>query len=726
MSGPAFSTNDLGLTQRPGSYEEQLAQWANAKVAAGADPAAVSAKVGELVHAYRRSLANQPDKLGDETSGERFAGALSAAYQGMTMGAGNKITAGIRSVLPESLGGTNFGEALKEQTQVLNDYRQRHPVLSAGMEIAGSLPTLAATGGLGASADAADAGRVAKLAQMAKQGATYGAVSGGLSSNDWESVPGNIVKGAATGAIVAPIAGTVLPPVVRGAAKLARKVLPNSATALAAADAVGASPSTPDEQASAMVAGALKRGGVDLEDAANSLTPQGRVVLQPEAPTSAMELGSQPVLKLARQARNVPTAAAGQTIDSFLSERGAGAGNRIEDAISAATGRTPTDVQEPIENLIARRTQEANPLYQSAEAYGEIKDPETVDQIKTLLKYPVFAKAWERGQSLGKMESMLSGVDEEAGPAGISPQRWAELKAMGLDQFVPGANKPSASPTVAQINRWKKGLDATIQAAAGSDNALSRTEARTYRQALNQVLDRVDAEVPAYANARANFRGNSELIEAADEGAKHFSPSVSADYLRRTLPEMSDAEQEVYQTNALNAFVQKVRSLAANPDLPEAQRGTNIVQRLMGTEDAGKKLRMLFPDDDSYSAFLQKMEQEALYPKTNKFLTQQSSTAAQIAENGVSPSTLKDVALSPFSRYAKYRLLGKAFQALTGHGSMSPAQADAVARQVTLTGPALQDALRKMSSDAQAQALARSRLSALFGNAAATNATTRP
>src|SRR5581483_1824416 len=137
----------------------------------------------------------------------------------------------------------------------------------------------------------------------------------------------------------------------------------------------------------------------------------------------------------------------------------------------------------------------------------------------------------------------------------------------------------------------------------------------------------------------------------------------------------------------INAFVQKVRNLAANPDLPQAARGTNLVQRLMGTADAGAKLRMLFPDDQSYQGFIARMEQEAQYPKTAGFFQNQSSTAGQLAENKLDPHLLKDIAMSPFSGGARMKL---AMRALNTESKMNPTTANIIGQQAIQTGPDVQ------------------------------------
>lgn len=700
----------------------------------------------------------------DETYGDRIAGGLSAAYQGLTFGAGNKITAGIRTVLPEWAGGVkgfDYKTALKEQTDVLDDYRTRHPTRSAALEMISGLPSVLATGGGGALGETANLSRFGRMASLMGEGAAYGggtaameAVRPGATAED---VGKSGAVGAVAGAVAAPIVSAVAAPVVRGLTRTAARFAPAGAADRIAALA-GGEPVTPRGEAKAALRGALEQGGVDINAAAKSAgaAPEAAIRSFPaskqtveeyakakgipydqavakmraagyqladdvapvevtrESPTSMMELGSRSVPSLVRAARNVPTSTAAQETDRFLAERAAGTGKRIESALNDATGHDATDTWLPVEKMIGQRAAEARPLYEQAYAHGPIQDPETLGQIATLRKNPVFSRAWRRGQALGALER---GEPETELGSQISPDRLRELQDQGLDKFLP--KQVTTGPSVQDIDSWKKGLDAIIESSYGSENALSRSEARVYRQKLNDVLDRVDQEVPAYKAARASFRGHSELMDAAEAGAEHFSPKTPTGALERQLNELSPSEQEAYRSNALNSLVAKIRQAAANPNLPEAGRANNIVQKIMGTEDAGERLGMLFPDEKSFETFLGQMEGEALYPKTNQFLRGQSSTAAQLQEGAVSPSAWRDLALAPFSRMAKFRLATRAAEGALGREKLPTKTADEIGHMATATGYRLRQILSEMQGDKAAREAGRLRLRALTAGATA-------
>jgi hypothetical protein len=835
--------------------------------AGGGSPATASATPDPLeqLKAMRpaprpRAIAPVVDRPAPETSGDRWAGRISAAYQGLTLGAGTKITAAIRTALPESLGGEpvaesggvadTFRNALREDTEILDTYRRRHPFEALGAEAAGSLPVGMASEVATLLRAPETASRAARLARLAAEGAGFGATAGALEGVRPGATIGDVGRGAGAGAVAGglagPVIGSVAAPIVRSAARGVARFLPERASE-AVTRSVGAPSATPAGEARGMMRDALLGGGVDLEHAAADVR-----ALPADQPTSMLELGSRPVASLTRAARNVPTSTAAQTTDRFLSERAAGTGKRIEAALQEATGHTVTDPWLPIEELIGQRAAAAKPLYEQAYAHGQVQDPETVGEIHRLLKEPVFQNAWKRGESVARIEGSApaEATPSTGGPAAARPApartarlrdeqgrirrdlrkvsdedldaEWQRLAQMneaeeagnaaveeagyrshyedlprteklgrkgqedlpdadgmvdadvlardnktvseyrrggvvraarqklldriqeelagrpsagdfefGANKFVPNRESQPALPTVRQIDRWKKGLDAVIESGRGSSDALSRTEARAYRQALNGVLERVDAEVPAYKAARSSFRGHSELIDAATEGAHHFTTSregvpVSTDVVARSYAKLSPPEQEVYRANALNTIVAKVRQAAASPDLPEAGRATNLVQRILGSADAGERLGMLFPDEPSFDRFLGRMEDEALYPKTVAFLKHQSSTAAQLQEGMLTPQRLADMVHTATSG----RRIGQAVvrQVLRGafgvdvQGPIPPAVANEIGHLSVAKGQRLAAVLEQMRGDQAARDVGRGRLATMLRGSAGADA----
>lgn len=158
-------------------------------------------------HAGKPFVDAQPER---ETAGDRIAGLISSGYQGMTLGAGNKITAGVRTVLPQVLGGTkgfDFPTALKEQTEVLDQHRRQHPGEALVAEFAGGAPMLALSGGL---SGPANAGRLARVGTGILKGAAIGGAAGGAEAIRPDATAGDVGLGAVGGAMTGGALGGVL------------------------------------------------------------------------------------------------------------------------------------------------------------------------------------------------------------------------------------------------------------------------------------------------------------------------------------------------------------------------------------------------------------------------------------------------------------------------------------------------------------------------------------
>lgn len=185
-------------------YEQQLAEWARGKVAAGADPQAVTQKVTELTHAYRAKLATAPETPEPETTGDQLGGMLGSAYQGITMGAGNKIIPAVQAAGDFATGnGFDFGKRKQENDNVLNRYRTNHPVASTVQELGGSVLPMLATAGV---SGAGEGGIIARALKMMGTGTAVGATSGALSADHLADVPERAAVGGLIGGAGAPLA----------------------------------------------------------------------------------------------------------------------------------------------------------------------------------------------------------------------------------------------------------------------------------------------------------------------------------------------------------------------------------------------------------------------------------------------------------------------------------------------------------------------------------------
>lgn len=133
-----------------------------------------------------------------ESTGEWIGDLARTGAQGLTIGAGDEIIAGVRSVLPESLGGATYDDALTQERAAVERFRTHNPFTALGTEIAGGMALGLALPGLGGASWIARGGNAAsKVARSATVGAGWG-TAGGFASG--EGGVGNRLESAASGA----------------------------------------------------------------------------------------------------------------------------------------------------------------------------------------------------------------------------------------------------------------------------------------------------------------------------------------------------------------------------------------------------------------------------------------------------------------------------------------------------------------------------------------------
>lgn len=707
-----------GLFNPNDTHEAELGSFAQNALKQGKNQNAVKDRLASLVHAYRASLASQTDAPAPETKGDVAAGMIGSAVQGATLGAGNKVLAGFRTALPEKLGGEkgwDYGQALQDVTQPTQQFSARHPIVAGATEFAASALPIMLTGGGGAVAG--DMTKLQKVLALAKTGAKYGGVSGALSANRFQDVLPGAASGAIAGGVMAPVIGLAAPPVIRGAAKMGRKVagwMGNPQAGEAIARAAGVASDTPQAQAERMLQKSLVAGGANP-----------REMMTSGSETTPMDL-SRPTLALARSARNVPTSKAGQTIDTFLEQRSAGTGPRIQGALTAATGQTPEDMALTLEQHAEQMRKTAKPLYDAAMQSPDI--PLTAKgegdvTLGELLQRPSMQKAMRYGEQISA-ERGTQVAPDAAAKLGISPERLAELKAQGLDKFIPGlASGEEKSMSMQGLHDLKLKLDDMLGYARANGQLPDGTPAtknmlRAVQDTKNQLLSVMDQNNPEYKIARNAWAGDAAIEDAGKLGAEHFTSKMSTPELQRTMESLTPGEQAMYRRAALAEFRDKVANLTANPDLPDAARNVNVVQRLLGTGPQAERARLLFPSEGAYQRFVADMAPETQYPKTDRFLRNQSSTAAQLQEGQMStPWAMMDVAGAASGKpWYMGKLAIRGYKAITGsHKGMDPAVADALANALTTKGAKMPAMLRRITDDAQQVAARRAMLASLFG-----------
>lgn len=601
-----------------------------------------------------------------ETAGDKIAGGLSALYQGLTLGAGNKISAAIRALA----GGVNAGvdisnpagfatalatrypSEFETMTAPLNQFRENHPVANAALELAGSVPTMMVGGGITPARTL-----LGRVGQLAGQGAGYGAASGAFSADRPEDILPGAAVGLAVGGATAPVLGGLLG-YYRGTTGAGAK-------------------------ADRMLADALRSGGVEPT----------QVRVGPAEPSTIMDIGSRGPMQVARAARNTAGSGAAQKIDDVLTKRAQEAAGRIQSALSETTGIPREQFGQTLDDLIATRKVNADKAYASArdaaplapDARASSDGPSLAD----LFKRPSMQKAMRHAADLATERGETPPANNVFQALGLTtPEAIAAFKAQNPKFAKMGGGEVSYST----LHEWKTALDDMLGYAKTGGTLPDGTPAkgqmlRAIQDTKNELLDIMDAHNPAYAAARSQFAGESAMKNAFEDGRRFFASSQMASDGAAELKSLTPAEQEMWRRGGMTWLQDKIQKLAANPDLPAASRKVNVLQRTLGGSEDAAKARLLFDSDKAYQTFIEKMGPEAIYPKTNAALLNQSSTAAQLNESR---------AFSPMDvYYASSAIRGKPWgvahviASLAGRGRMSPDVADAVASRVTKQGDAL-------------------------------------
>jgi len=128
----------------------------------------------DAVKKYDLSGFDKPNSTEESQEPGKVQSALLGSLQGATLGFADEGEAGVRSILPESVGGGNYEDLIKDIRQRYKSAEETNPLSYTGGELAGGLATVAIPG-LGA---ANEAKGLAQAGNMLRAGA----IAGGLSS----------------------------------------------------------------------------------------------------------------------------------------------------------------------------------------------------------------------------------------------------------------------------------------------------------------------------------------------------------------------------------------------------------------------------------------------------------------------------------------------------------------------------------------------------------------
>lgn len=559
-------------------------------------------------------------------------------FDGMGQGVklGDEIEAGV-GALADRVRGEPFGESYRgriaAEREGLQDYQQRHPVMSRVSETVGALATSLPAG----------PAALAKL-PLAARATISGAAAGGLSGAGGADPDPTLslkeaVKARVRGALGGATTGAVVGGVLGSAAGLAGKIANRGAPAAVARR---------DQQ----LLGALKRSGqsVDEMEAAARMRRAGG------KPVALVDVLGKPGARLARDVTAFPTQGADDLVN-FVEGRVQDMPSRmVEDLAKRGNITRISNTADAMDQLAKQADELATPLY-DAVRHVPVADP----RLRKLLALPDFQRAY-----------------------GLAERAAANRAAAGQGTPLPPLGEAKAF-TIGTLDQVKRAIDDILYAGKSAPieaGGMGRTVAaslKTARDALVQIADDAAPKAPdgtsLYAAARDMFGGPTRMREMMDEAAEEFFKSgTTASDVTRKLAQLSAPEREAYRAVTLDQFANQV---------DRTKVGGNAALRF-NSPGMLKKMRALFPDDASFGQWMQDFTEELGFGTTRNTVAVGSRTtpmaqgAAEIA--GVSPG---DIVSSVASGSPVPLLRGAVMRAIQGRLNLrTKATADALSQSL--------------------------------------------
>lgn len=504
-----------------------------------------------------------------------FPGPVNAALQGLSMGFSDEAIAGLRS----AAGRGKYEDLVKAEREAIRKYAEEHPNISTGLEMAGAVAPALVTMGAGALPSivrggatamraapaavnaAATATRAPSLARMTGLGALQGgATAVGTSEKPLSELPAEFGLGTVAGG-----AATL------GLAGLGKYVAMPAFRSIKSALGFGDA----DKMADFAIARALQKDGLTPDAAAAKLAAMQRGEM------TLADLGEN-TAALLRKASASPGEAR-MTTKGTLVSRETDRIPRVSDDLRTLMSGSK-DFYTDVQDLIKKRSVEADSLYQAAWDAKAVFSPKTAPEIEKLRNLPSFKEAMKGGA-----------------------KRMADL---GMDIADP-------KNTLRALHETKIALDDMIESAvrAGEGN-----QAKTLISMKERLLKDMEKAVPEYRTARETFAGDSELLTAMNEGRDIYKmPEMD---MRKLIDRFKDSpsEYDAFRAGIAQSMLEKLR--VAGP-------AADPFKTVFG-KDAEQKIRRAFRDDEAFEQFKARLLEEQRMLQTEKQGFRRTATDADL------------------------------------------------------------------------------------------------
>ncbi len=498
--------------------------------------------------------------------------------QGLALGLGDEIEAGARSLFEDR----SYSDIRDDIRKDMDSYREDNPGKALAMELGGGL----LTGGAGLARAGVGAGVRGAITQAAKVGAGTGAVAGfGTGEGSATDQALSTVTGAGLGAglgAALPAAGTVgkkffVDPIMRSTGLMSKKATDKAADMkiLQALEEEGATPASVQQQLDNSVDGTML---ADVTGEAGRGTARGATVASGKARTIA---------------------------EDALDTRQADAGFAMADDLAESVGVNKS-ATEALDEIVTRQSNSAAGDFRKAFEV-ENADGSSVarlmdsSDLADMANTSAFQKAFNAAKRLASNE-------------GKAMPTYREF----VDSF--GKGKTPIDLTAQQGHYIKMGFDATIDSGkrSGSLSNVEQGQVKNLRTQLKDILNKNDD----YRVANESFAGDAALRDAVDEGSQIFK-SKRPEQIKKAVSEMSESEKEAFRIGVAQAVRDRVS---------DQRTLGNSAQDLFKSQTYKDVLREAFPDQQTFDAFTDRMNQRINQEVTRTRVKPSSGSKTAFAE----------------------------------------------------------------------------------------------
>lgn len=617
--------------------------------------------------ARRMGIDTSADKKPKETTGIddvlRFG-----LGQGLALGFGDEIEAGARSLFSDR----SYSEIRDDIRKQLDDYREDNPGKALAMELGGGL----LTGGAGLARAGVGAGVRGAIKQAAKVGAGTGAVGGlGTGRGSLEDQLTSTAIGAGLGGTLGaalPAAGTaikkgIVDPLRKSTGLMSTKATDKAADLkmLQAMEEEGLTPQQVQQRLdqgvdNTMIADVTGEAGRGVARGATVASGKARTIAEDALDARQAESGFAMADDLADSVGANKSAA--DALDEIVTRQKTAAAddydkafNRIEEfeMSNGTISRTKKPIQVNPKNIAefagSDGFRQAYNKAQKLASYDGVKLPpmdkmfdqskrlKYVDAVDGKLEFEnssgqtfTASNAQEAAELLRKFgeRSAIAGGDvpavsyrggmNYAAEHGFKTNEAAENILREARELV-GDDRLPMNFTMQQLHYMKMGMDAAIDSGkrSGSLSGVEQGKLKSMRTAFKNRLNQNEN----YRLANEKFAGDAALQEAIEEGSKIFKGRP--ENIKAALKGMSQSEKEAFRIGVAQAVRDRVsdqRTLA------------NSAQDLFKNQTYKDLIRESFPDQKTFDAFSDRMEQRINQEMTRSRLKPSSGSKTAFAE----------------------------------------------------------------------------------------------